>query len=140
MLKAKKALEIYKEHFILSADTVVFARKQFLEKTNSRQTAFDNLTKLSGRRHKVFTGVTFIGLSGEIYYSLSVTRVRFKLLSKFEIEQYLDLNEWQEFAGSYSIQGFAESFISFFSGSYSNVVGLPLADVYKILKNNNLLV
>ena len=133
-------MKFYKDHFIISADTIVYARKQFLEKTNSRKIAFDNLTKLSGRRHQVFTGITFINNKGDIYYSLSVTRIKFKLLSKFEIEQYLNLNEWQECAGSYSIQGFAECFIDFISGSYSNVVGLPLVDVYKVLKKNDFLV
>ena len=138
-LKAKKAYAVYKNSFILSADTVVYARKNILEKTRSRQIAYKNISKLSGRRHQVFTGTSFINNKGKIYYFLSRTKVKFRILNKGEIEEYLNLNQWQDCAGSYSIQGFSESFVSFISGSYSSVVGLPLEKVYKVLKKYKLI-
>ncbi len=138
-LKAEKAYSIYKNHFILSADTVIYVRKKILGKTNSRAIAYDNILKLSGRRHQVFTGTTFINTEGQSYFFLSKTTIKFNLLKKYEIDKYLALNEWQNSAGSYSIQGYAESFASFISGSYSSAIGLPLEKVYKILKKYNLL-
>ena len=138
LLKAKKAYEIYANCFILSADTVVYCRRKILDKTVSREIAHNNISKLSGRRHQVFTGITFINNKGHIYYLLSRTIIKFKLLNKREIEHYLNLNEWQDCAGSYSIQGFAETFVNFQSGSYSSVIGLPLNKVYRLLKKYNL--
>ena len=65
--------------------------------------------------------------------------IKFRVLSENDIDKYLHLNEWKNCAGSYSIQGFAESFIEMISGSYSNVVGLPMHITFKILKNNKLI-
>ena len=138
-LKANKALLYFKNKFIISADTVVYANKKIIEKTHSRSKALKNLSLLSGRRHKVYTGLTFIDNESKKYFFLSTTIIKFKLLKKIEIEKYLDTNQWKGCAGSYSIQGFAESFIVFISGSYSSVVGLPLNKVYNILINYNLL-
>lgn len=138
ILKVKEAKKDHKNCFILAADTVVYARKQFINKTLKRDIAYNNIKLLSGRRHTVYTGLAFMQLNGDIKYYLSTTKVKFKLLSEKDILEYLKSNEWKNKAGSYAIQGSAAKFIDFISGSYSGIVGLPLEKVYTILKDNML--
>ncbi|MDC3024592.1 Maf family protein, partial [Alphaproteobacteria bacterium] len=84
-------------------------------------------------------GVTFFNDSGKHYQFVCKSTVKFKLLDDKDIEKYLSTNEWKGCAGSYAIQGFAESFVEMLSGSFSNVVGLPIHKTYTLLKNNNLI-
>ena len=93
---------------------------------------------MSGRRHRVYTGVTFFTNQDQYFQYVSKSIVKFKILTDKEINKYLALNEWKGCAGSYSIQGFGESFVELLSGSFSNVVGLPIHIIYKILSSNNL--
>ena len=79
----------YKNKFIISADTLVYANKQVIEKTYSRSKAFKNISLLSGRRHKVYTGLTFIDNESKEYFFLSKTIIKFNLLNKIEIQKYL---------------------------------------------------
>ena len=137
--KANLAKNKFKKKFILSADTVVYARRKIIEKTDDINQAKLNLQCLSGRRHKVYTGITFFTESGTYYQSVCKSIVKFKLLDDKDIDNYLATNEWNGCAGSYSIQGFAESFVEMLSGSYSNVVGLPIHKVYSVFKNNKLI-
>ena len=137
--KANQAKSKFKKKFIISADTVVYSRRKIIEKTNNVNQAKLNLQFLSGRRHRVYTGITFFTESGSYYQYVCRSIVKFKLLENKEIDNYLSTNEWKGCAGSYSIQGFAESFVEMLSGSYSNVVGLPIHKVYTILKNNKLI-
>ncbi|MBJ57725.1 MAG: septum formation protein Maf [Rickettsiales bacterium] len=137
-LKAKKAKKKYKNSFIISADTVVYSRKKIIDKTNNKEIAIENLKKLSGRSHKVYTGLTFISDNNNIYNSITKTIIKFKNLEEKEILRYIKTEEWKGCAGSYAIQGSAEVFIKFLSGSYSNVVGLPLYEVNKLIKKYNL--
>ncbi|MFW5684095.1 MAG: Maf family protein, partial [Spirochaetota bacterium] len=131
---------------LLAADTVVAASGTILEKPASREHAREMLEMLSGRTHQVVTGVAFV--AGAIDASgswLSVaaadaavarfceSHVTFASLSVAEIEAYLDSDEWRGVAGGYRIQGLAARHITALSGSYSNVVGLPLNLVYSIL-------
>lgn len=136
--KAIVAKRKYKNHNIIAADTIVFARKRIVDKTTDINLAKLNLKILSGRRHRVFTGLTFIKNDNRSYQYVCKSIVKFRVLSENDIDKYLHLNEWNNCAGSYSIQGFAESFIEMISGSYSNVVGLPMHITFKILKNNKL--
>mgnify|MGYP001410332166 CR=1 FL=1 len=86
-----------------------------------------------------FTGITFLK-DHDIYFQyICMSIIKFRILSTKEIDHYLTLNQWKDCAGSYSIQGFAESFVEMISGSYSNVIGLPMHITYKILRNNNLI-
>ena len=94
ILKVKEAKKDHKNCFILAADTVVYARKQFINKTLKRDIAYNNIKLLSGRRHTVYTGLAFMLLNGDIKYYLSTTKVKFKLLSEKDILEYLKSNEY----------------------------------------------
>jgi septum formation protein len=114
---------------ILSADTVVACGRRVLPKAEDQKTARACLKLLSGRRHKVTTGMVLVLPDGGVLSKSVCTTVTFKVLSKTDIDRYIASNEWDGKAGGYAIQGLAASFIRFISGSYSNVVGLPLFEV-----------
>ena len=117
---------------ILTADTVVGVGRRILGKPADAAEAARFLGLLSGRRHRVTTAVCLI--KGEVVRTRVVeTRVRFKRLSEAEIADYLASGEWQGKAGGYAIQGIAGAFIPAINGSYSNVVGLPLAETAALL-------
>jgi septum formation protein len=139
LIKANQAKLKYKNSFILAADTIVYSKKRFFSKTDDINIAFNNIKLLSGGRHTVYTGLTFINSKEQINFYLTKTRIKFKKLNDQEVKEYLLLEEWKNSAGSYAIQGYASSFINFISGSYTSAIGLPLEKVYNILKNNKLL-
>jgi len=91
------------------------------------------LRLLSGRAHRVHTGVCLIGPKGQERHKLVETRLRFKRLSSSEIEAYLGSGEWRGKAGGYAIQGLAGAFALKLVGSYSSVVGLPLYETMSLL-------
>jgi len=123
------------ESYVLAADTVVGCGLRILDKTEKREEAKASLTLLSGRRHRVYGGLCLITPAGKILTRCSETILKFKRLTDQQIDSYLDRNEWQGKAGGYAIQDYAESFIQYLSGSYSNVVGLSLYDTMNILKS-----
>ncbi len=139
-LKAEMALENLKRSgddensFILSADTVVAVGRRILPKAEMLDEASYCLRLLSGRSHKVFTGVTLVTPKGAFRQRLVETRVRFKKLSNDEFESYLASGEWRGKAGGYAIQGIAGVFIVKLIGSYTNVVGLPLYETTSLLQ------
>ena len=139
LMKANQAKLKYKHCFVMSAETVVYEGKKFFNKTQDINIALYNIKLLAGRRHNVYTGLTFINLKEEISFYLTQTKIKFKRLNEKEIKEYLLLEEWKNSAGSYTIQGYGASFINFISGSYTSAVGLPLEKVYTILKNHKLL-
>ena len=112
--------------FVLAADTVVACGRRILPKTEDRDEASRCLRLLSGRRHRVYTGVAISTPHGETNARVVMTMVQFKRLSSQQLDRYLDGDEWQGKAGGYAIQGRAEAFVTSVNGSYSNVVGLPL--------------
>ena len=114
---------------ILAADTVVACGKRILPKAEDEQTARDCLALLSGRRHRVITGISLVRADGHQTTKSVTTTVSFKVLSPLEIDAYIASGEWHGKAGGYAIQGLAATYIKFISGSYSNVVGLPLFEV-----------
>lgn len=120
--------------YILAADTVVASGRRILPKAEMLDEAAMCLRLLSGRAHRVYTGVTLITPKGHARHRLVETRVRFKKLSKDEFESYLASGEWRGKAGGYAIQGIAGSFIVKLIGSYSNVVGLPLYETASLLQ------
>lgn len=120
---------------VLAADSVVVCGRRILPKTEVEAEARDCLARLSGRRHRVLGGVAVAGPDGRVRTRLVETIVRFKRLEAAEIEAYLSSGEWQGKAGGYAIQGRAARFVEFLSGSYSNVVGLPLFETVKLLKS-----
>lgn len=118
---------------VLAADTVVAVGRRILPKAETMEEASDCLRLLSGRSHRVYTGMTLITPSGAKRHRLVESRIRFKRLSAREMEAYLASAEWRDKAGGYAIQGIAGAFVVKLSGSYSGVVGLPLHEVTQLL-------
>lgn len=136
--KAEKAVEGLRalgeaDAFVLAADTVVAVGRRILPKTELVDEASNCLRLLSGRSHRVYTGVCLITPSGKVRQRLVETRVRFKRLSSEELAGYLASGEWRGKAGGYAIQGLAGAFVVKMVGSYSNVVGLPLYEAVGLL-------
>src|SRR6476646_1816888 len=119
--------------YLLSADTVVAVGRRILPKPEIGEEAADCLRLLSGRQHRVYTGVTMISPRTGERRRLVETRVRFKRLSSAEIESYLASGEWRGKAGGYAIQGLAGAFVVRLIGSYTSVVGLPLYEAMALL-------
>ncbi len=117
----------------LAADTVVTAGRRILPKAEDEATARNCLELLSGRRHRVHSAVTLVDAQGKARHRLSTSIVAFKRLTADEIATYLASGEWQGKAGGYAIQGRAEAFVRFLSGSHSGVVGLPLFETRALL-------
>jgi septum formation protein len=118
---------------VLGADTAVVIDGAILGKPRDDSEAAAILRRLSGRRHEVLTGVSLRRGSHEIGRTES-TAVEFAPLSDSEIDWYIARGEGQDKAGAYGIQGLASCFIPRIEGSYSNVVGLPIACVYELLR------
>ena len=122
------------EAFVLAGDTVVAAGRRILPKAEDEATARTCLELLSGRRHRVLSAIALRAPDGTIRERLSETQVRFKRLSREEIDAYLADGEWHGKAGGYAIQGSAEGLIAWIAGSHSGVVGLPLFETRALLK------
>jgi septum formation protein len=120
--------------FILAADTVVAAGRRILPKAETEAQARACLTLLSGRRHRVMTAVVLRASDGRRSQRLVESVVALARLTPDQIRAYLDSGEWQGKAGGYAIQGRAASFVRFLSGSYTNVVGLPLFETAQLLR------
>ena len=119
--------------FILAADTVVAVGRRILPKAETTDEAVNCLKLLSGRAHRVYTGVCLITPAGKLRQRLVETRVRFKRLSREELDAYLASGEWRGKAGGYAVQGLAGTFVVKMVGSYSSVVGLPLYETVGLL-------
>lgn len=120
--------------FVLAADTVVAVGRRILPKAESEADARHCLTLLSGRAHKVLTGVALIAPDGRAATRLVETRVVFKRLSDAEFEAYVAGGQWRGKAGGYGVQGMAGGFILDLQGSYPSVVGLPLYETLCLLE------
>lgn len=135
-LAEEKAAAVAPRHadgFVLAADTVVGCGRRILPKAASEAEAASCLDLLSGRRHRVTTGMA-LAVPGQGIRSRRVTTiVQFKRLSPAEKAAYLASGEWEGKAGGYAIQGMAEAFVTGINGSWSNVVGLPLQSVSALL-------
>ncbi len=119
--------------FILAADTVVALGRRILPKAEDEAQVRACLALLSGRRHQVMTAVALIAPDGKLRTRLALTRVSMLRLTDAQIARYVQSREGEGKAGGYAIQGRAESFVKDISGSYSNVVGLPLALTVSLL-------
>lgn len=119
--------------FTIAADTVVAVGRRILPKCVTEEDAETCLRLLSGRAHRVFTGVTIVTPGGRRRSKLVETRVRFKRLSSQDIGAYLSSDEWRGKAGGYAIQGVAEALVVKLIGSRSSVVGLPLYETSALL-------
>ncbi len=135
-LAARKAATVAARHpdaVVLAADTVVAVGRRVLPKAETAAEARACLTLLSGRRHRVFTGVTVFA-DGVARHRLSASSVTFKRFEASEIDAYLASGEWAGKAGGYAIQGRAEGFVRALSGSWSGIVGLPLFETRALLR------
>jgi len=121
--------------FVLGADTVVVIDGETLGKPSNREDATRMLRLLSGRTHQVHTGICLVRAPTEIEaLEHETTLVTFRELDEEEIRGYVESGEPLDKAGAYAIQGLASKFVTRISGCYSNVVGLPMARLYEILK------
>lgn len=130
-----KARDISQHHagqWVLGADTVVTVDHMILGKPHSPEEAAAMLRRLSGRSHSVFTGVALVKDRQELSCIVE-TKVWFRVLADWEISRYVGSGEPMDKAGAYGIQGKAASFVEKIDGSYTNVVGLPLAQVHELL-------
>jgi len=118
---------------ILAADTVVAVGRRVLIKPESVDEAVSSLQHLSGRNHRVLTCIHLLTPQDKLRRRIVETRVRFKRLSVEEIDSYIASREWRDKAGGYAIQGLAAAFVRKISGSYTNVVGLPVSEVVQLL-------
>lgn len=125
-----------KKGIILAADTVVACGRRILPKAENDKEVRDCLKLLSGRRHHVLTGVAIRTESDKILERVADSTVIFRQLSPADIEAYVKSGEGIGKAGGYAIQGRAAALIRFISGSYSNIVGLPLFDVAQMLRGS----
>ena len=135
-LAAAKAAAIAERHpgaLVLAADTVVAAGRRILPKAGDDATARACLDLLSGRRHRVHSAVTLIDADGRARHRASTSIVAFNRLTPPEIDRYLASGEWRGKAGGYAIQGAAEAWVRFLSGSHSGVIGLPLFETRALL-------
>jgi septum formation protein len=119
---------------VLAADSVVACGRRILPKAETEAEARACLALLSGRRHRVLGGLAVARPDGTVRTRRVETVVRFKRLEAAEIDDYLQSGEWRGKAGGYAIQGRAARFVASLSGSYSNVVGLPLFETVGLLK------
>jgi nucleoside triphosphate pyrophosphatase len=119
--------------YVVAADTVVACGRRILPKTTAEAEARRCLELLSGRRHRVYTAVVVSGPGGSAA-RIAMSMVHFKRLHPDDLARYLACGEWHGKAGGYAIQGRAEGFVSAINGSYSNVVGLPLALTLDLLQ------
>ena len=132
-LARTKAEAVQSEARVLAADTVVAVGRRVLPKAETEAEARDCLALLSGRGHRVYTGIALKSANG-IRTRLVETRVTFKVLSPADIEAYIASGEWKGKAGGYAVQGRASRYITGIVGSYSNVVGLPLYETANLLE------
>ncbi len=121
---------------VLAADTVVGAGRRILPKAESAAQARACLALLSGRRHRVMTAVVLAAPDGRRLERLVTSQVGFARLSAAQTEAYIATEDWRGKAGGYAIQGRAAAFVRFLSGSYSNVVGLPLFETAQLLRGS----
>jgi len=144
-LKANNIALFYPDDWVLGADTIVvvaadYDDDQILGKPRSKTDAIAMLNTLNNREHSVFTGFSIVNQKKKCIMTQSVeTKVFFKCLSPREIQWYVNTGEPFDKAGSYAIQGIGAFLVKGISGSYSNVVGLPVCEVIETLMNLNII-
>jgi septum formation protein len=132
-LARAKAEAVKADGRVLAADTVVAVGRRVLPKAETEAEARACLALLSGRGHRVYTGVALKTSTG-VRARLVETRVTFKVLSPAEIDAYIASGEWKGKAGGYAAQGLAGRYITNIVGSYSNIIGLPLYETANLLE------
>ncbi|MFL6753018.1 MAG: Maf family protein [Sphingomicrobium sp.] len=132
--KAEAVARREPDALVLAADTVVAVGRRILPKVEDEATLRACMRLLSGRRHRVLSGVALAAPGQELRQRLVETMIAMKRLSEAEIDYYCSHGEWRGKAGGYALQGYGEVYVRHIAGSYSNVVGLPLAETRLLLK------
>jgi septum formation protein len=132
--KAEAVAVRHPDALVLAADTVVAVGRRILPKVEDETTLRNCMKLLSGRRHRVLTGVALVAPRQPLRTRLGETMIAMKRLSDEEIDYYASHGEWRGKAGGYALQGYGEVYVRHIAGSYSNVVGLPLAETRLLLK------
>ncbi len=127
-----QAVQAGPDDIVLCADTTVALGRRIMGKPDGAGQAAAFLTALGGRRHQVITAVA-VRRGDRVWEKHSISAVKMKRLSDVELNAYLDSGEWQGKAGAYGIQGMAGAFIPWISGSFTGIVGLPLAETSALL-------
>jgi len=136
-LSYEKALDVWRRNrdsLVLGADTLVFIGKEVIGKPKDKAEAFKILSFLSGKWHRVVTAVSFVskGFRRTIH---DVARVKFRKLSKEEIDFYISTGEPMDKAGAYGVQGFGAVVVERIEGNFYTVMGLPIHRVYEVLRD-----
>ncbi len=135
-LSRKKALSVWKVHkdkLVIGADTLVFLGNRVIGKPGNEQEAFETLSFLSGRWHKVVTAVSVIGRGVRVTLH-DIARVKFRPLSEDEIKRYISTGEPMDKAGAYGVQGLGAVMVEEIRGNFYTVMGLPIHILYPLLK------
>ena len=136
-LAREKACAVAARHagpFVLAADTVVSVGARILPKAEDEATARACLKLMSGRRHRVMTAVALIDPTGRLHQTCSESIVIFHRLTDADLEALIAAGDWQGKAGGYALQGAAEAHVRWMAGSWSGIVGLPLAETRGLLR------
>ena len=138
LLGRKKATWVAKEHphnLVIGADTMVVLENKIIGKPTDAENARQILRQLSGQEHKVITGVAVV--HSKIFSEVSISHVRIKALTPNEINSYVESGEPMDKAGAYAIQGEGSFLVESYSGSYSNIIGLPMDLLKDLLQKLN---
>ena len=138
-LKCEKVAQEYPKELIISADSVSVVSGKILRKTYDADQARLNLQAISGKRHRLYTSLCVAILEKDIFIQRTVvSHLKFKKFSNMELDEYIASNEWQGCSGSYAVEGLAAKYLTWISGSFSNIMGLPLADLHQMLSGISL--
>ena len=132
--KAAAVAARHPEAFVLAADTTVAVGRRILNKPEDEAQAKRMLQLLSGRAHRVYTGVTVAAPDGRTASRLSETAIKFKRLLAAELDAYVASGEWRDAAGGYKVHQSAGAFVMSLQGSFTGVVGLPLYETRALLE------
>ncbi|MDY7228903.1 Maf family protein [Hyalangium rubrum] len=138
VLAGRKAKAVHARHpeaWVLGADQLVEVQGEVLSKPPDREAAKRQLGKLLGQTHDICTGVCLLGPGGHIAEAVEVSRLTFYPVRDEELERYLDLGEWQGCAGSYRVEGAGQALLARLEGDRTNVQGLPMLTVVRMLRD-----
>jgi len=134
--KANDVAQDYGDYLVLAADTIVIFDNEVIGKPQSEDDAKIILNRLSGKSHKVVTAYNLLWKNNEVDIAkYAVTEVDLYPIETWEIDYYLKVEKYQDAAGAYKIQGSFAKFVKEIKGSYHNVMGLPIGDIYYNIKN-----
>ena len=126
------AIVVKSDDVLLTADTIVCVGRRILGKPSDEDQAREFFKVLSGRRHKVITSVA-VKYQGKILERCVISTVKMKNISNIELDAYVSLGDWKGKAGGYGLQGYAAVFVTWIQGSFSSIIGLPLAETSALL-------